>query len=382
MKYRLSELFDLQMGKTPDRKNQEYWETEQNQWISIADISKSNKYITKTKEYISNKAVKESNIKTIPQNTVIMSFKLSIGKVAITTKDVFSNEAIMAFINKGVVDIIPDYLYYLFLNHNWQKNTNKSAKGVTLNKKILSNIVIDIHEIEKQKEIVDVLNRVTNLILLREEQLHCYDNLVKSWFVEMFGDPGKNDKCLPTKPLSELGTLNRGISKCRPRNLPELFGGKYPFIQTGEIANSSLYINKFENTYSEKGLAQSKIWPINTLCITIAANIAKTAILTFDACFPDSVVGFISGNEVNNIYIHYWFTFFQKILEEQAPQSAQKNINLKILSELNVTLPPLELQNQFAEFVQQVDKSKSTVKRNLEDLILLRKSLMQQYFGE
>jgi type I restriction enzyme S subunit len=100
------------------------------------------------------------------------------------------------------------------------------------------------------------------------------------------------------------------------------------------------------------------MWPKGTLCITIAANIAQTAILGFDACFPDSVVGFLAGNNVKQIYIYYWFGFFQKILEEQAPQVAQKNINLKTLSELDVMVPSLEQQNEFVSFVEQTDKSK------------------------
>ena len=100
------------------------------------------------------------------------------------------------------------------------------------------------------------------------------------------------------------------------------------------------------------------MWDKGTLCITIAANIAKTAILEFDACFPDSVVGFIANEKTNNIFIHYWFSFFQAILESQAPESAQKNINLKILSELKVIVPEKEKQNEFVDFVHQVDKSK------------------------
>ncbi len=100
------------------------------------------------------------------------------------------------------------------------------------------------------------------------------------------------------------------------------------------------------------------MWSKGTLCITIAANIAKTAILEFDACFPDSVVGFIANEKTNNIFIHYWFSFFQAILESQAPESAQKNINLKILSELKVIVPEKEKQNEFVDFVDQVNKSK------------------------
>jgi len=123
------------------------------------------------------------------------------------------------------------------------------------------------------------------------------------------------------------------------------------------------------------------MWPKGTLCITIAANIAQTSILTFDACFPDSVVGFISRNMTNELFIHYWFSFFQKILDEQAPQVAQKNINLKILSELNVIVPPLSLQNRFAAFVEYVDQQKQTVQQSLEKLELMKKALMQEYFG-
>ena len=181
---------------------------------------------------------------------------------------------------------------------------------------------------------------------------------MQSQFIEMFGDPAANPNKHPVKKLSVLGELNRGVSKARPRNKPELLGGPYPLVQTGEVSAAELYITTYENTYSEIGLAQSKMWPAGTLCITIAANIAQTAILGFDACFPDSVCGFTTNGEVTQIYMHYWFSFFQKILEEQAPQVAQRNINLKILNELDVMVPPMDLQLQFEKVVAQSDKSK------------------------
>ena len=197
----------------------------------------------------------------------------------------------------------------------------------------------------------------------------------------MFGDPVNNSEGLPELTLPELGEFGRGVSKHRPRNDPKLLGGKYPLIQTGEVANSNLYITEYESTYSELGFKQSKLWQKGTLCITIAANIAKTAILTFDACFPDSVVGFKANDKTNNIFIHYWFSFFQAILEAQAPESAQKNINLKTLSELKIIVPPIDLQNEFATFVEQTDKLKFEVKQGLEKLEILKKALMQEYFG-
>ena len=105
-------------------------------------------------------------------------------------------------------------------------------------------------------------------------------------FVELFGDPVSNSYGLPEATLPELGEFGRGVSKHRPRNDPKLLGGEYPLIQTGDIANAGLYITSYNSTYSELGLKQSKMWDKGTLCITIAANIAKTSILEFDACFP------------------------------------------------------------------------------------------------
>ena len=274
----------------------------------------------------------------------------------------------------------PKYLYYFCEKFDFEK-LNTTVTIPSLTKSNLLNVEIPLPYLEKQKQIVELLDKVTSLISLRKQQLAKLDELVKARFVEMFGDPVKNTMDWEIKPLSELGELNRGVSKARPRNSPELLGGPYPLIQTGEVANAKTYITSFNSTYSEKGLAQSKMWPKGTLCITIAANIAQTSILTFDACFPDSVVGFISRNMTNELFIHYWFSFFQKILDEQAPQVAQKNINLKILSELNVIVPPLSLQNRFAAFVEYVDQQKQTVQQSLEKLELMKKALMQEYFG-
>ena len=245
----------------------------------------------------------------------------------------------------------------------------------------LASFEFTLPPIEEQRVLADKLWAAYKLKESYKSLLVATDEMVKSQFIELFGDPGNNSKNLPELTLPELGEFGRGVSKHRPRNDPKLLGGKYPLIQTGEVANSELYITNYENTYSELGLKQSKMWQAGTLCITIAANIAKTAILTFDACFPDSVVGFKANDKTNNIFIHYWFSFFQAILEAQAPESAQKNINLKILSELKIIVPPIEQQNEFVAFVEQTDKSKLAVQQSLEKLETLKKSLMQEYFG-
>ena len=233
-----------------------------------------------------------------------------------------------------------------------------------------------------QKKISDSLNKSKLIIEKQQKKLNKLDELVKARFVEMFGDPVLNSNDYKLIKLSNLGTLSRGKSKHRPRNDPKLLGGPYPLIQTGDITNSGIFIKKYNNTYSKLGLKQSKMWPAGTLCITIAANIAQTAILSFDACFPDSVVGFIpKADIITTTYLHYWFSFFQKILDAQASQVAQKNINLKVLSNLDVAVPPITEQDKFLSFVQQVDKSKVAVQKSLEETQTLFDSLMQKYFG-
>ena len=197
----------------------------------------------------------------------------------------------------------------------------------------------------------------------------------------MFGDPVYNEKGWDLNKFTELGDFGRGVSKYRPRNAPELLNGPYPLIQTGDVSNSGLYIKDYSSTYSELGLKQSKMWPKGTLCITIAANIAQTGILNFDACFPDSVVGFNPNNKIKSIFIHYWFSFLQKIIDSKATQVAQKNINLQILSDLDVITPPIELQNKFVELVEQIDKQKFEFEKQLEKLKELQSALMQEYFG-
>src|ERR1700677_3999854 len=140
--------------------------------------------------------------------------------------------------------------------------------------------------------------------------------------------------------LSDLGLLARGKSKHRPRDAKHLYGGKYPFIQTGDIRNSKGRIRNYSQTYNEDGLSQSKLWPENTICITLAANIAETGILTFPACFPDSVLGFIGNKQkVNTDFIEFYLRFKKRELQTLAYGTAQDNINLNTFENLELIIP-------------------------------------------
>ena len=186
--------------------------------------------------------------------------------------------------------------------------------------------------------------------------------------------------------LPQIGELNRGKSKHRPRNAPVLYGGPYPFVQTGDIRHATGLIRHHNLTYSEKGLKQSRLWPAGTLCITIAANIADTAILGFDACFPDSMVGFLPEQGHCKIhFIEFFLRTAKEDLERYAPATAQKNINLAILRDLAIPFPPLAEQNALADEINRrlsvADEVEKTVAAELKRTEQLRQSILKKAFS-
>ena len=186
--------------------------------------------------------------------------------------------------------------------------------------------------------------------------------------------------------LANLGELGRGKSKHRPRNAPELFGGPYPFIQTGEIKAAGRIIGDHSQTYSELGLEQSKLWPGGTLCITIAANIAETAFLGFDSCFPDSVVGFTATKTlVLPEYVELFIKSVRTRIEAYAPATAQKNINLTTLENLVVPLCSLQEQqvlvDQLEAVLSVIDAQNGSIDNQLLKSDALRQSILKKAFA-
>ncbi|PXA70284.1 restriction endonuclease subunit S [Vibrio sp. 11986-1-5] len=186
--------------------------------------------------------------------------------------------------------------------------------------------------------------------------------------------------------LSQIGWLDRGKSKHRPRNAEHLYGGVYPFVQTGEIRSAEQYIRHTEKTYSEEGLKQSKLWPKGTMCITIAANIGETAILDIDACFPDSIVGFSTiVDDMPIEYVEYVFRVLKHKLDDEAPATAQKNINLEILYKEAIPLPPVIEQLAIAEYLNteldNIKLQKTATALGLKQSEAQRKNILKSAFS-
>lgn len=177
--------------------------------------------------------------------------------------------------------------------------------------------------------------------------------------------------------LDKLGSVSRGKSKHRPRNDKTLFGGKYPFIQTADVKAAGLYLTEYTETYSDKGLAQSKLWPAGTLCITIAANIADTTILGIDACFPDSVMGFIPFEGVSNVkFVKYAFDILQRDCKKISQGTAQDNLSWKKLSTIKFPAPDIEIQNKIVSILSVYD---DLIENNQKQIKLLEEAAQRLY---
>ena len=386
MEYKLEDIFDLQMGKTPSRNNPEYWNSEDYKWISIGDLSRCGKYIKDTKEYLSDKAVEESGISIIPANTVIMSFKLSIGKTAIVPEPMYSNEAIMSFRDKHVIDLLPDYIYYMFLGRDWDAGTNKAVMGKTLNKATLSKIKVRIHSIADQREIVQILDKVNAILESRQLELEKLDDLIKARFVEMFGDPNTEelrwqevnigDNCFVTKLA--------GFEYTNYIHYEE--AGDVVMVKAQNVKNGSL--NEKELSYISNevsdSLPRSQLAPGDVVMTYVGANIGDVAIINNKHKYhlaPNVAKIRPDGKVYDSIFFMYLLMMKTDYIMRNSADTAKAALGMERIRKLKVFVPPLDDQKQFASFVSQVDKSKAAVQAALDKAQLLFDSLMQEYFG-
>ena len=392
MAYRLDELFDLQMGKTPSRNNADYWNSNDHKWISIGDLSKCGKYIYETKEYLSELAVEESGISLIPANTVIMSFKLSIGKTAITAESMYSNEAIMSFRDRHTVDLIPDYIYYLLTSKDWDTGTNKAVMGKTLNKATLSQIKVRIHSLPEQKEIVKALDKVHSVIEAYQKELNALDNLIKARFVEMFGDPKTNPLGWDKVGISSVtnGKASNGYFAKREEYVEE---GNVAVLGVAYVVNrmysqveglprtnaSESDIQKHNLKYGDmlfcrsslvaEGIGKASIVPESVPDNTLFECHVIRIPLDLEKCVPE-FMQVLSTTD-----------YFRKQIISQSKTATMTTIGQDGVLKTEIILPPIEKQREFYSFIKQIDKSKFVVQESLDKAQLLFDSLMQKYFG-
>lgn len=282
-----------------------------------------------------------------------------------------------------------DFLFHLL---EWDIEKIKKAHGtgttmMHVGKGSMEKRELPIPPLPEQQRIVSILDRAFAAIdkakANAEQNLQNAKELFESYLQGIVSNGDQWEK----KTLAQIAkTFGRGKSKHRPRNWEGLYGGDYPFIQTGDIRNSKHYITEYSQTYNEVGLAQSKLWPAGTICITIAANIAETGVLTFDACFPDSVIG-IEVNEkfADREFVEYLLQSFKVRIQALGKGSAQANINLGTFENELFPFPPVTEQKEIVDKLNQLfnecERLENVFLRKIDDLEELKKSILQKAFA-
>jgi type I restriction enzyme S subunit len=282
------------------------------------------------------------------------------------------------------------FLYYLHAQDlkGTLKNHFNGAGIQHFTGEALARFELPIPPLPEEKRIIGILDEAFGTIASAksnaEKNLRNASALFEAHLQVVFS---RRDKGWVERRLSEVSKdFGRGKSKHRPRNDPKLYGGNYPFIQTGDVRNSNHVITSYSQTYNDAGLAQSKLWPGGTLCITIAANIAETGILGFDACFPDSVIGVVVDEAVtSNKFMEYLLQSFKARLQAQGKGSAQDNINLGTFEEQLFPFPSPKVQRALVSTLdalrEKTQRLASVYQQKLTALDELKKSLLDQAFA-
>lgn len=348
--------------------------------------------------------------KMAKKDDILLSVRAPVGATNLSPADVCIGRGLTAIRPKDNINLrFLLYYFRFFESQLQQKGTGTTFKAITQD--IVKNLDIPVYPLPEQERIVarieelfSQLDSGVETLKKTKEQLAVYRQAVlKEAFegkftihtpcnVELPWASKEDTQSLPDIPqewqyiaLSNLGDLGRGKSKHRPRNDPKLFeGGKYPFLQTGEVKAAKQYITEYSKMYGEFGLQQSKLWPKGTLCITIAANIAETAFLGIDACFPDSVVGFTPYEHILPEYVKHFIESQKLRLWAFAPATAQKNINLDTLENLIVPYCSVEEQKAVISEIEArmtiCDNIEKTVDIALQQAEAMRQSILKKAF--
>ncbi len=388
-KGRMDDFFILRMGKTPPRDNSDYWLNGTNNWMAISDMGKS-KYISSTSECITDKGIADCNMVPVPANTVVMSFKLSIGKTAITSKPIFTNEAIMSFLPKTEFadNILVDYIYYYLLGHRWGGTGKKAVMGVTLNKASLSATPFSFPSLADQKQAIAELDKINETIEDCRELLRNLDALGQSLFYDYFGDPITNPYNFPKSKLDQLCNIvgRIGFRGYTRNDLVEAGQGAITLSPTN-IVNGVVTYDK--NTYISwdkyDESPEIMIFDGDVLLTKTGSTVGKIGIVKTlpekATINPQLVV--LKNLKLNNWYITFTLRndAYQEIIREKSGGSAVPTISQKILGTISLPVPPLELQEKFAERIEQIEAQKKAVEQTIAELQTLLDSRMDYWFN-
>ena len=380
----LGELCSIVSGGTPARSKAEFWNEGMIPWIKIGNIK--GKYVNKADEYITQAGLAGSSAKLLPKGTVLYTIFATLGEVGVLGIDACTNQAIAGLMIKDEKQLNTDYLYYYLKSK--KSFVNSVGRGVAqnnINMSILRSFELPLPELSKQKDIIEILDKVATIIETRQQELQKLEDLIKARFVELFGDPIKNPKGWEVVTIGDIVTEVRyGTSK------PAVEGGKYPYLRMNNLTvdghldlNDLKYIDIPDDEMEKCVVRKGDVLFNRTNSIEL---VGKTAV--FDLLEDMVIAGYIIRVRLNERLLPEIFSQYMNlealkdILRAMAKGAVnQANINAQELQSIKVYVPDMEVQKQFIKMKEQVNKSKLKVEESLKKMETLQKSLMQQYFG-
>jgi len=382
-KVKITSICEIQVGKTPSRSNDSYW-GDGSRWLSIADMNQG-LVLEKTKETITEKAIKECNCKIVPQNTVLFSFKLSIGKVGITKIPMYTNEAIAAFVIKDHSKLDTKFLFYVLKSVDHSIGSNKAVMGKTLNKEQLKKIEIPLPSLEDQKRIVKILDAADALRQKRKQAITLLDDYLKSVFLEIFGDPVTNIK---EWNIDTIDAVCDEIVDCVNRTAPIVnYPTEYRMIRTTNVRNYK--INFDDTRYASEAIYNKwtrRLAPQkDDIIFTREAPLGEAAIINFDEkVFLGQRTMQFRPNKLKINPIFLLFQLMGPFLKEQMTRlssgSTVKHLSVPACKKFKILIPPIEAQNSFAEVFKKVEGLKKNMLIQSQELETQFQALMQKAF--
>lgn len=379
MNKKLSEICDIQSGGTPSRSVSEYWTGGNIPWVKISDFE--GKSLQNTEEFITEEGLNNSSAKIFKAGTILYTIFATLGEVCILNIDAATNQAIAGITIKNDA-VNKDYLYHYLCS--LKKSIIEKGRGVAqnnINMTILKNIEIPLPPLEIQREIAYNLDKAAEAVGLCRKILERLDYLVKAKFTEMFGDINLSKELDSWTPISQIGTVVGGATP--KTNVPEYWDGEYRWITPAELDNAAGYIYDSARKLTKAGVESCSLQelPVGTVILSSRAPIGKVAIAGATFYCNQGFKNIICGDSVTPIYLYTLLQYNSDYLNSLGRGATFKEISKSIVSSIKIPVPPLPLQEQFAEYVKKTDLAKSAVKKSLEKAETLKSALMQKYFG-
>ena len=387
MKVKLGDIFEISSGGTPSKSCPEYYGGDI-PWVKTGDLK--SEYIYGVEDYITEDGLRNSSAKMYEEDTVLIAmYGATIGATSILKISACTNQACAAFIRNDKV--IPEYLYY-FLKSQKEKFVKDGVGGAqpNISAGYLKKVEMELLSTKEQRIVVDILGKITNIINRRNQELIALDDLIKARFVEMFGDPIINSFGIETKPMTDVCEI---IDGDRGKDYPTaddfsdegycLFLNAKNVTSTGFNFDTCMFVTKEKDEALRKGkLSRGDV--VLTTRGTLGNLAFYTKAIPFERVRINSgiVILRMKQDVVDEVYFIEQFKMqLVDIKEKIASGSAQPQLPISTMNKINILIPDIKKQRQFADFVNQVDKSKVAVQKALTETQLLFDSLMQQYFG-